>query len=61
MFNRHQLDHVVTELGAERIIYSEDFPYVKRDNVTEFLTGSDLSDRQTHAIAHANVEALLRI
>ena len=35
MFN-HQLSHVVAELGAGRIIYSEDFPYVVRDNVTEF-------------------------
>jgi uncharacterized protein len=61
MFNQHQLDHVVAELGAERIIYSEDFPYVKRDNVTGFLTDSGLSDQQMHAIAHANVEALLRI
>jgi uncharacterized protein len=61
MFNRHQLDHVVAELGAERIIYSEDYPYIKRDDVTEFLTGSGLSDHQMHAIAHTNVEALLRI
>lgn len=61
MFNRHQLDHVVAELGAERMIYSEDVPYVKRGNVTEFLTRSGLSDQQMHAIAHDNVEALLRI
>jgi uncharacterized protein len=61
MFNQHQLDHVVAELGAERIVYSEDFPYVTRDNVTEFLTGAGLSGEQTHAIAHTNVEALLRI
>jgi predicted TIM-barrel fold metal-dependent hydrolase len=61
MFNQHQLEHVVAELGADRIIYSEDFPYVKRDNVTEFLTGSGLSDQQMHAIAHNNVESLLRI
>ncbi len=61
MFNRHQLDHVVAELGAERIIYSEDFPYVQREDVTEFLTSSRLSDHQMHAIAHGNVEELLRI
>lgn len=61
MFNQHQLEHVVAELGAERIIYSEDFPYVKRDNVTEFLTGSGLLDEHIHAIAHTNVEALLRM
>jgi hypothetical protein len=36
-------------------------PYVQHDNVTEFHTGSGLSDHQMHAIAHTNVEALLRI
>jgi hypothetical protein len=40
---------------------AKDYPYIKRDDVTEFLTGSGLSDHQMHAIAHTNVEALLRI
>jgi predicted TIM-barrel fold metal-dependent hydrolase len=61
MFNRHQLDHVVSELGAGRIVCSEDFPHVKRDNVSIFLNGSDLPDVQKHAIAHINAEALLGI
>jgi uncharacterized protein len=61
MFNQHQLDHVVADLSAERIIYSEDFPYIKRDNVADFLTSSGLSDPQMHAIGHGNAEALLRI
>ena len=61
MFSQQQLDHVLAELGAERIIYSEDFPYVKRDNVTEFLTSAGLSGPQMHAVAHGNAEALLRI
>ncbi len=61
MFSQHQLDHVVAALGAERIVYSEDFPYVKRDNVTEFLVESRLSEQQQHDIAHRNVEALLRL
>ena len=34
---------------------------VVRADVTEFLTGAGLSEADTHAIAHANVEALLRI
>ncbi|WP_260508711.1 amidohydrolase [Mycolicibacterium farcinogenes] len=58
MFDKHQLDHAVAELGAERIIYSEDYPYVERDNVGEFLTGFGPSDQEIHAIAHNNVEAL---
>lgn len=61
MFNQHQLAHVIAELGAERIVYSEDFPYVRRDNVTGFLTESGLTDQQMHAIAHTNAEALLGI
>jgi predicted TIM-barrel fold metal-dependent hydrolase len=52
---------VLAELGAKRIIYSEDFPYVKRDNVAEFLTSASLSGPQMRAIAHGNAEALLNI
>lgn len=61
MYSQHQLEHVVAELGADRIIYSEDFPYVKRDNVTDFLAESGLSEQQMQAIAHTNVETLLHI
>lgn len=61
MYNQNQLNFIVSEIGAERIIYSEDFPYVIRDDVTEFLERAQLSDAQRHAIAHGNVESLLRI
>ena len=40
------------ELGAERIIYSEDFPYIIRDNVSDFLEQAELTDDQRTAIAH---------
>lgn len=61
MYNRNQLAFMTAELGAERIIYSEDFPYVVRDDVTTFLEQAGLSDADTHAIAHTNAEALLRL
>lgn len=61
MYNKNQLAFTVAELGAERIIYSEDFPYVVRDDVTTFLEQSGLSEADTHAIAHTNAEALLRL
>ena len=61
MFSQNQLNYVVAEIGAERIIYSEDFPYVVRENVTEFLEQADLLDEQRQAIAHGNAEALLRM
>ena len=61
MYNQHQLDFVVGAVGADRIIHSEDFPYVVRDNVSTFLQEADLTEDQRHAIGHGNAEALLRI
>jgi predicted TIM-barrel fold metal-dependent hydrolase len=61
MFSQNQLNFILAEIGADRIIYSEDFPYVVRENVTEFLEQADLSDGQRNAIAHGNAETLLRM
>ena len=61
MYNQNQLNFMTAELGAERIIYSEDFPYIVRDNVSIFLEQAGLSEADTHAIAHTNAEALLGI
>jgi uncharacterized protein len=61
MYSQKQLNFVVDALGADRIIHSEDFPYVVRDNVSSFLEEADLTDEQRHAIGHGNAEALLRI
>jgi hypothetical protein len=61
MYNQNQLKYMTAELGADRIVYSEDFPYVVRDDVSTFLEQAGLSEVDTHAIAHANAGALLRI
>lgn len=61
MYNQNQLNFMAAELGADRIIHSEDFPYVVRDDVSTFLEQAGLSEADTNAIAHANAEALLRI
>ncbi|MCV7419354.1 amidohydrolase [Mycobacterium yunnanensis] len=59
MFSQNQLNFIVAEVGADRIIHSEDFPYVVRDNVAEFLEQADLTESQRVAIAHGNAEKLL--
>ena len=61
MYNRNQLNFMMAELGAGRIVHSEDFPYLVRDDVSSFLEQSGLSEADTHAIAHVNAEALFRI
>jgi uncharacterized protein len=49
MYSRNQLKFILAEIGAERIIHSEDFPYVVRDNVSDFLEHADLTDVARHA------------
>lgn len=61
MYNQNQLNYLVAEIGAERIIHSEDFPYVVRDNVSDFLEQADLTDDQRHAIGHGNAEKVLKL
>jgi predicted TIM-barrel fold metal-dependent hydrolase len=61
MYSQNQLKFFLAEVGAERIIHSEDFPYVVRDNVSEFLEHADLTDDERTAIGHGNAEKLMRI
>jgi uncharacterized protein len=60
MYSQNQLRFFLAEVGAERIIHSEDFPYVVRDNVSEFLEKADLTDDERAAIGHRNAETLMR-
>ena len=61
MYNQNHLKFILAEIGADRIIHSEDFPYVVRDNVSDFLEQADLTDDERTAIAHRNAENVMRI
>jgi predicted TIM-barrel fold metal-dependent hydrolase len=61
MYSQNQLKFFLAEVGAERIIHSEDFPYVVRDNVSDFIEQAELSDDERSAIAHRNAETMMRI
>ena len=61
MFSQNQLNFIIAEIGAERLIYSEDFPYIVRDNVSEFLEQAKLTDDQRNAIAHGNAENIMNL
>jgi predicted TIM-barrel fold metal-dependent hydrolase len=61
LYSQNQLKFFVAEVGADRIIHAEDFPYVVRDNVSEFIEHADLSDDERTAIAHRNAENVMRI
>lgn len=61
MYSRHQLDYFLAEVGPERIIWSEDYPYIVRDDVRSFLESAGLPDATAQALAHGNAEALLGV
>jgi predicted TIM-barrel fold metal-dependent hydrolase len=61
MYSQNQLKFFLAEMGAERIIYSEDFPYVVRDNVSAFLEEAGLTEDEHSAIAYRNAEKMMRI
>ena len=59
MLNPEQLAFCVALLGAERILFSTDYPYQSLDGVRDYLESADLTEAQRAAIAHGNAERLL--
>ena len=56
-----QLEYMVKLMGADHVMYAVDYPYMKPDNVYEFLTDSSLSDDEKELIAHGNAERILHL
>lgn len=55
------LDAFVKYLGADRIIFSEDYPYRRSPDYAEFLWNSDLSDEDKYMIARGNAEKVYKL
>ena len=56
-----QLEYIVKRMGADHVLYAVDYPYLKPDNVYEFLTESSLTQEEIELIAHKNAERLLHL
>ena len=56
-----QMEYMVKLMGADHVMYAVDYPYMKPENVYEFLTGSTLSDEEKELIAHGNAERILHL
>jgi predicted TIM-barrel fold metal-dependent hydrolase len=52
---------VYTLMGAERILYSIDYPYQSVDGARAFVERLPISDAEKTLIAHGNVESLLGV
>lgn len=59
MFTAPQMQLALTEMGADHIMWSEDFPYVQDGDTThQFLEQAQLTDAQREAIAHGTAETV---
>ncbi|MFD1393796.1 amidohydrolase family protein [Lacticaseibacillus jixianensis] len=59
MFTAPQMQLALTEMGADHIMWSEDYPYVQaKDQVRQFLAQADLTAAQREAIAHGTAETV---
>ena len=61
IMSNDQLEYIVKVMGADHVLYAIDYPYMKPENVYEFLMDSSLSDEDKELIAHKNAEKLLHI
>jgi hypothetical protein len=57
VYNQNQLTFMTMELelGAERVLYSEDFPYIVRDDVSTFLQQCGLAEVRQREFLHGAV------
>lgn len=56
-----QFDYIYRCLGADRIIWSADYPYLSMNGHREFLDGLAIPDEDKHKITHGNAEKLLGV
>ena len=56
-----QLEYSVKVMGADHVMWAVDYPYMKPDNVYEFLEESNLSQDEKELIAHCNAERILHL
>ena len=61
MLNLPHFEFIHKVLGADRILYAVDYPYLTNTGAREFLERLPVSQEDREMIAHRNVEALLRL
>jgi uncharacterized protein len=59
MFNLPHFEFIYKVIGADRILYSVDYPYLTLTGARDFIEGLPVSQTDREKIAHANAETLL--
>ncbi|MCY1271715.1 Amidohydrolase [compost metagenome] len=58
MFNLPQLQNALETMGADRIMFSVDYPYYPNEGARTFLENAPISQQDKEKIAHKNAERL---
>ena len=53
--------YCLAAFGADHIMWAEDYPYRKKENIRSFLEEFDIPEADREKIAHGNIERLLRV
>jgi predicted TIM-barrel fold metal-dependent hydrolase len=61
LFDLPQFRFIHTVIGADRIIWSVDYPYLTMDGTREFLANLPVSEQDREKIAHLNAESLFTL
>jgi len=61
MFTHPPLLCLLSVVGAERVMFSVDYPYAANREGREFLLGAPISDSDREKLGHLNAERLLRL
>ena len=61
MLNTPHFEFIHKVLGADRIIYSMDYPYLTNDGARAFLENLSIGQEDREKIAHGNAERLFRL
>jgi predicted TIM-barrel fold metal-dependent hydrolase len=61
MLNLPHFRFMLDTMGAERIMFSVDYPYLTLNGARRWLESLPISEAERKAIAHGNAETLLRL
>lgn len=61
MFHLPQFDFVRAVVGLDRVIWSNDYPFLHLDGTREFLAELDLTSEEQQKITHRNAEGPFRL
>ncbi|MES2239077.1 MAG: amidohydrolase family protein [Bacteroidota bacterium] len=61
LFSESQLQFAIAEMGADRIIYSGDYPFLIDKNTRKFLDNASISKEDKEKIGYKNAEKLLTL